>query len=81
VRVFDLGTVGTFSPLSRVQTTIGKPNKLGMMIQVEDAQDVTRIKIRTGVKADGLSIHILNRDEHPPAHAHVVRGDNPKNGP
>jgi hypothetical protein len=42
---------------------------------------VTKIKLRAGMKADGLSIHILNRDEHPPAHAHVVRGENPKAGP
>ena len=42
---------------------------------------MTRIKLRDGVKSGGLSLFILNRDEHPPAHVHVVKGDHPKNGP
>ncbi|HEY9723118.1 MAG TPA: hypothetical protein V6D47_14000 [Oscillatoriaceae cyanobacterium] len=42
---------------------------------------MTRIKLRAGVKSAGLSIHILNADEHPPAHAHVVLGNNPRTGP
>lgn len=42
---------------------------------------MTKIKLHARTKAGGLSIHILNADEHPPAHAHVIKGKNPRTSP
>lgn len=44
------------------------------------ADCVIKIKLHKGIKSGGLSVHVLNRDEHPPAHAHVVEGNDSKNG-